>query len=189
MAPGDSSAGVVWVWGARGGFEGPAGGIYGVLAEELLAEGITSLRLDYRDPRALHESVLDTLAGVSFLKGIGCGRVALVGHSFGGAVVIAAAPFSPVVVAVAALSSQTYGATNAADVSPRPLLLVHGADDTHLAPQCSEMIHQWAKEPKELVILPGAGHSLRQCQAQVHDLLKRWLAEKLGKPHPPTPSP
>ena len=143
---------IVWVWGARGGFDGPADGIYGVLAEELKQE-ITSLRINYRNPSSVTESVLDTLAGVSLLESTGHTDVVLVGHSLGGAVVISAAPRSSLVKGVVALSSQTYGAANAADVSPRPLLLVHGADDTHLPPRCSELIYEWAREPKELVNL------------------------------------
>ena len=170
---------VLWVWGARGGFDGPADGVYGSLAKELTEVGIASLRLDYRMPGAIPESVMDTLAGASFLKGIGFQRIALVGHSFGGAVVIAAAPFSPVTVAVAALSSQTYGATNAAQVSPRPLLLIHGQADTRLPASCSERIYEWAQEPKELVLMPGGGHGLRECKEEVHRLLRDWLTDRL----------
>src|SRR5918996_859711 len=40
--------GVIWVCGARGGFAGPARGVYAQLAERFKSEGITSLRLDYR---------------------------------------------------------------------------------------------------------------------------------------------
>ena len=47
-----TTQGIVWVWGARGGFDGPADGIYGDLAENMKT-GITSLRLNYRDPRLL----------------------------------------------------------------------------------------------------------------------------------------
>ena len=158
---------------------GPADGIFGVLAEDLRPR-ITSLRIDYRQPGVLHESVLDTLAGVSFLKASGYSQVVLVGHSFGGAVVICAAPFGPIVHGVVALSSQTYGAQNAANVSPRPLLLVHGEADTRLPPLCSETIFEGAKDPKELVIFPGAGHGLRECTDDLHDLLKDWIADKLG---------
>ncbi len=172
-------AGIVWVWGAQGGLEGPAGGIYATLSEELMSEGITSLRVDYRLPRVLMESVMDTLAGVSFLKGLGYTSLALVGHSFGGAVVISAAPFSDQVTAVVSLSSQTYGAQNARLVSPRPLLLVHGEDDHRLPPRSSRAIYLWAAEPKELVLYPGAGHGLRECKDELHDLLRRWLVEKL----------
>ena len=175
----DPSAAVVWVWGILGGFAGPAQGIYGRLAERLKGEGVSSVRVSYRQARDLPESVLDTLAGVSFLKGLGYQRMALVGHSFGGAVVITAAPLSPEVVAVVGLSSQTLGATGVAQVSPRPLLLVHGMADRNLSHRCSELIYEWAQEPKELVLYPGAGHGLRQCQEELDALLSRWLVEKL----------
>ena len=173
------AAGVVWVWGARGGIEGPADGLYGRLAQALLPHGITSLRVDYRNPNSFDESVLDALAGVSFLKGLGYTRIGLVGHSFGGAVVIGAAPNFPEVVAVAALSSQTAGAQLAHLVAPRPLLLVHGEADTRLLPDCSQMIYEWAHEPKELVLYPGVGHSLNECREELDALLLRWLPEKL----------
>lgn len=171
--------GIVWVWGTYGGFDGPADSIYGVLAEELSQEGIASLRVDYRMPNVIHESVSDTLAGISTLTGLGVERIALVGHSFGGAVVIAAAPLSPQVTAVVALSSQTAGAQNAAQVSPRPLLLIHGTADRRLPSSCSELIYGWAREPKELVLLEGAGHGLREAKDRLHALLKRWLMERL----------
>jgi dienelactone hydrolase len=119
------------------------------------------------------------MAGLSFLSATGHTDVALVGHSFGGAVVIAAAPFSPMVKAVAALSSQTYGASNAGAVSPRPLLLVHGGADTRLPPSCSEQIYDWANEPKEMVIIPGAEHGLAECDDELQAMLKGWLVDRL----------
>ena len=114
------------------------------------------------------------------LKGLGARRVALVGHSFGGAVVIVAGALSPLVVAVAALSSQTYGSTGAAKLAPRPLLLIHGEDDTRLPAACSQQIYDWALEPKELVLYPGAGHSLRECGAKLREALARWLLRHVG---------
>lgn len=175
---GRTSRAVVWVCGARGGFAGPAGGVYRDLSEELKGE-ITSLRLDYRQANVLHECVMDALAGVSFLTGTGHSEIALVGHSFGGAVVISAAPFSESVKAVAALSSQTYGAQGAARVSPRPLLLAHGGADTRLPPRCSEQIHEWAREPKELIIYPDAEHGLTECKDELRATLRDWLAANL----------
>ena len=77
---------VLWVWGARGGYAGPAEGVFAHLAEEFSAQGLTSLRLHYRHPGMYVESVLDVRAGLEFLKGRGCSRVVLAGHSFGGAV-------------------------------------------------------------------------------------------------------
>src|SRR5438270_13190766 len=143
-------------------------------------EGFTSLRLHYRHPGVYVASVLDVRAGLAFLKGRGCSRVVLMGHSFGGAVVIAAGTLTDQVVAVVALSPQTYGAQGAVYVAPRPLLLVHGLADTRLPPSCARQIYQWAEEPKELVFYPGAGHGLRECKGELHALLYRWIPEKLG---------
>ncbi len=176
---GRTTKGIVWVWGARGGFAGPANGIYRDIAESLKRE-ITSIRVDYRKPNILHECVMDTLVAVSFLAGTGHTEIALVGHSFGGAVVISAAPFSDDVKAVAALSSQTLGAQGADRVSPRPLLLAHGASDTRLPPRCSEQIYGWAKEPKELIIYPNAEHGLQECADELRTMLYEWLRDKLG---------
>ena len=172
---------VMWVWGARGGYAGPADGIFSTLAEEFTPQGITSLRLNYQQPGVYAECVLDALCGLKFLKELGCSRVALVGHSFGGAVVISTAALSDQVIAVVALSPQTYGAQGAAQVSPRPLLIVHGLADTRLPPLCSRQIHQWAREPKDLVLYPGAEHGLRECADELRDLLRGWIPEKLGE--------
>lgn len=175
-------AAVVWVWGAGGGVTGPANGIYVRLAEKLAAEGIASLRLDYRLPNDLYECVLDTLAGVTLLSGVGFKRVALVGHSFGGAVVIAAAPYNDKVVAVAGLSSQSAGAQRVADIAPRPLLLVHGIDDAIIPTRASQFIYDLARQPKELRFYEGAGHGLTECREELDDLLFGWLKEKLASP-------
>ena len=170
---------ILWASGARGGYTGPAYGIYADLAEEFTSQGITSLRLNYRQPGVLPESVLDVMCGVSVLKTIGCSRVTLVGHSFGGAVVIAAGGLSNQVAAVVSLSPQTAGAQGAGDISPRPLLIVHGLEDTRLPAYCATRIHQWAREPKELVLYPGTEHGLRECNDELRELLRRWIPEKL----------
>ena len=174
-----TGAAVLWVCGARGGYAGPAEGVYANLAQELTAERITSLRLNYRHPGDLEQSVWDTRMGLETLRSRGCSRVALVGHSFGGAVVIAAATFSREAAAVVCLSSQTHGAHGAPRVSPRPLLIVHGTEDTRLPPWCAERIYAWAREPKELVLYKGAEHGLLECRDELHELLRRWLPEKL----------
>ena len=104
-----SELAVIWVCGARGGFGGPASGMYARLAEQFLNKGITSLRLNYRQPNVLPECVLDLLAGIAMLKGTGHQPLVLVGHSFGGAVVIAAGVASSHVRGVVSLSPQTHG--------------------------------------------------------------------------------
>jgi pimeloyl-ACP methyl ester carboxylesterase len=174
---------VIWVGGFDGGFDGPADRIYATLAADLLEDGVGSLRLSYRvlgSPGNVEEAVYDVLGGVSFLSGEGAGRIGLVGHSFGGAVAISAAALSPDVSAVATMSTQTAGTALAPRVAPRPLLLIHGEQDRRLPPDCSRYVYRLAGEPKELIILPGARHSLRQRREELRRLLRRWLVENLA---------
>ena len=171
---------VLWAPGARGGFGGPADGLYADLAHELAGRGITSLRLDYRDAGNLDESTLDVLAGVWYLSGIGCTRTALVGHSFGGGVVISAARYSSYVRAVAVLASQTAGADDVVLLQPRPLLVVHGGADAVLPVANAALIYGWAFEPKRLVTYAGAGHSLSECRTELRALLLDWLSDRLS---------
>jgi hypothetical protein len=173
-------AGVVWVFGAGGGLGGPAGGLYARLGRQLLADGITSLEVAYRRPGDLAECVLDTLLGAAYVGTLGRERVVLVGHSFGGAVVIAAGAASDQVVGVAALSSQTAGTGVVARLAPRPLLVLHGTDDEVLPASCSRDIHARAGEPKQLVLYPGCRHGLDDCRAELDRDLGAWLREVVG---------
>ena len=171
---------VIWVCGARGGFGGPGPGTYARMAQRFAEDGITSLRMDYRSPGDVFECTLDLLAGVSYLKGAGHQPVVVVGHSFGGAVVIAAGANSSHIKGVVALSPQTYGAGMAGQVAPRKLLVVHGKADTRLAFSCGQQIYNMAKEPKELVLYEGAEHRLEECRDELEDLLGRWIPETLA---------
>ncbi len=179
LANDTGKAGVIWICGAKGGLGGPSFGIYVDLARELAAQGVASLRLDYRFPGDLPMCVLDVLLGSTFLVQEGVDRVGLVGHSFGGAVVIIAGVLSRTVRAVVGLSSQTYGAQRVGELAPKSLLLIHGERDQNLSPDCSRNIYAWAGEPKELVIYPDNGHFLRECHDELFALLKRWLLDKL----------
>jgi len=176
----NADQGVVWVCGARGGFGGPGPDTYARMAEKFIGEGITSLRLDYRYANDVFECALDLLAGVAFLKGTGHEPVVVVGHSFGGAVVIAAAANSAHIKGVVALSPQTYGAGMAGQVAPRKLLVVHGKADTRLAFACGQQIYDMANEPKELVLYEGAEHRLEECRDDLEELLGRWIPETLA---------
>lgn len=172
-------AAVLWVGGAGGGLDGPAGGLYPRLAAELVQHGGASLRIHYRRPNDLVACIFDTLLGLEYLKTCSRTRIALVGHSFGGAVVISAGAVSQHVVAVAALSSQTYGTTHVEDVSPRPLLLMHGTDDEVLPDTCAHDIYQRGGEPKELILYPGCSHGLDECRSKVDRDLMEWLQRVL----------
>lgn len=176
----ESHLGVVWVCGARGGFGGPGKGLFSKLAEAFRTRGITSLRLDYRQPNVFPECVLDLLAGIAFFKGTGYEPVVLVGHSFGGAVVIAAGAANSHVRGVVSLSPQTYGANMAGLLSPRPLLVVHGKSDTRLPYSCAVQIYGWAREPKQLVLYDGAEHRLDECLEELESLLGEWIPTTLA---------
>ena len=178
-APGDVA--VLWVFGAGGGFHGPAGGLYDRLGAALGPAGITSLQVAYRQPADLLDCVLDTLVGVGYLAERGRTRVVLVGHSFGGAVVITAGAASDTVIAVAALSSQTAGTGSAARLSPRPLLLAHGVADEVLPYQCSRDIFARAAEPKRLILYPDCRHGLDSCRDALDADLTAWIREVTGE--------
>ena len=172
---------VIYVGGALGGFDGPAGGLYPKLARELTSPGgMTGLRLHYRQPGEFEECVLDVLGGVSFLRGVGAEPVVLVGHSFGAAVVIKAGELSDAVVGVAALSPQLYGTRTVERLAPRSLLLVHGTADQILDAEASKDIHARAKEPKRLELYEGAGHGLSSCAEELFELVKGWLLETMA---------
>ena len=174
-----SDQAVIFVCGARGGFGGPGRGIYTRLSERLKQEGITSLRLDYRQPNVIPECVLDMLAGIAMLKGTGHKPVILVGHSFGGAVVVASGAASSHVSGVVCLSPQNYGAHMAGQLSPKSLLVVHGKSDTRLPFSCGMQIHDWAQAPKEIVLYEGAEHRLEECGSELEELLFDWIPRTL----------
>jgi fermentation-respiration switch protein FrsA (DUF1100 family) len=179
-APGATRA-VVWVGGAGGGLDGPAGGLYGTLSRDLAANHqIASLRLHYRFPNHLEECVLDTLLGVEWLRAEeGITRAALVGHSFGGAVVIMAGAVSETVSAVVPMSTQTFGAGAVDQVSPRPILFVHGTADDILPHTCSTTLHARAGEPKGIVLYEGARHGLDEVRDRLIADLRGWLLTNL----------
>jgi pimeloyl-ACP methyl ester carboxylesterase len=150
--------GAVWV---GGDFDTPAPGFYPRLCREFQERGVASLRVQFRHPADLGESILDVLAAAAFLESEGVRELMLVGHSFGGAVVIQAAAAHETVRAVVTLATQSHGTEPAARLGPRcALLLIHGADDRVVPASVSESVYRRAKEPKRLVLCEGAGHNL-----------------------------
>ena len=174
LHPAEAARGaVVMVGGSRGGLWGPAG-IYVPLANRLQTAGIAALRLEYRRPNRLADSVADVGTAIGMLQERGVGRVALVGWSFGGAVMVGAGVANPAVVGVATVASQTYGADMVGRLAPKPLLLLHGTADRVLSDACSRRLYARAGEPKELVLYPGDDHGLTRHAPQALEKLYAW---------------
>ncbi len=49
-----------------------------------------------------------------------------------------------------------------AEIAPRPILLVHGSQDETVEVSHAYGLYHQAKEPKQMAIVDGAGHNLRQ---------------------------
>jgi dienelactone hydrolase len=146
-----------------------------------MAAGVTALRVRYRHPADLAESTLDVLAGLYFLDGLGVQRVALVGHSFGGAVVVQAAANVEFAAAVVALSTQSAGVEPASELPPGcASLFVHGEADEVLSPACSRLAYRLAPEPKRLSLYPQARHGLDEAAGLVHVEVRDWILRHLG---------
>lgn len=64
-----------------------------------------------------------------------------------------------------------------AGIAPRPLLLVHGSHDETVPVSHAQRLYQIAREPKQLVIINGAGHRLRQDDRAVNAVLD-WLKSR-----------
>ena len=172
-----ASRAVLCVCGAIGGFDGPAM-LYPRLGLVMPHTGFAVARMNYRQPNEFDECVLDTLAALTFLKSVGYDRVALIGHSFGGAVAINAGTLSPVFTTVIAVSSQLAGAHVVAELAPKPLLLIHGTADTVLPDECSRVLYERAREPKTLKLIEGADHRLSRHGEELFALVLDWLKSR-----------
>lgn len=177
---GNATAAVLMVGGIGGGFDSPASGLYDRLFNELPEMGVSALRVRFRRPGDLEAATADVLAGVEELARRGVERVVLVGHSFGGAVVIRAGVADERVAAVCTLSAQSHGSEHVAELAARPLLAIHGSRDPVLAASCSQDIVRRAGDNARLELVDGAGHTFDAEADVVHDLVKSWLVEQLG---------
>lgn len=164
---------LVLVGGAGGGTHGPSG-VYADVAERMQWLDVAALLLDYRNPNKLSDCVADVRAGIAWLAERSITRIALVGWSFGGAVVITAGAASPAVVGVATIASQTYGTEAVSRLAPRSALFIHGTRDTVLPDLCSRTLYAQAGEPKELMIYAGDGHGIELHRADLVEKLYEW---------------
>ncbi len=73
-------------------------------------------------------------------------------------------------------------------IAPRPLLIVHGEEDEVVGVHHAWTLFHRAREPKEIAIIPGAGHRLRQDEMAMNTVMD-WLKGKAfinaNSSHPP----
>jgi alpha/beta superfamily hydrolase len=175
----DSDKGVIYMHGVGGGTHGPAN-IYHLLAEDLQESGISSLLIDCRYDSNLYASISDVLACIDYLdKNYHMDKIGLIGWSFGGAVVIAAAVADRRVKTVITVSSQSSGTKDVDRIAPRPILLIHGTGDNTLNYMNSVEIADRAREPKKLVLYQGADHCISQNCKEMYELVREWFLERL----------
>lgn len=174
-----ATSAVVMVSGAYGGVAGPSGA-YPALAGQLQVAEIAALRLDYRKPENMNECVYDLDAGLEELRRRGVERIALVGWSFGGAVVISSGVAHSDVLGVATLASQTAGTAAVSRLAPRSLLLLHGTADQVLPDWCSRYLYEEAGEPKRLILCEGDSHEFSRSHAEVVQTLLDWAVALLA---------
>jgi pimeloyl-ACP methyl ester carboxylesterase len=174
--PPDAEAVVVACGGAMGGLLGPADGFYQDLGTDLAADGIGTLRVGYRAPGELAMCTMDVAAAVQLAERNGAVRAVTMGHSFGGAVAVRVGAAMPEIVSgVVGLATQSAGCEVAGGLAGRPLLLIHGEADEILPPDCSVIVRELAGAG-EVVVVPGAGHLLREAGDLLRERVPAWTS-------------
>ena len=168
--------GVVMVGGAMGGMLGPGDSLFHALGEQLVTQGIPSIRLSYRKPNDMDSCCVDTAAAVQLLVGSGADAVVVMGHSFGGAVAIrVAVGLSAMVCGVVTFATQSAGCEIAGGLHSTPLLMFHGDSDSILPLEASEVVRSIAGSG-DLHVMYGDDHLL----AKSHDVMFSTTMDWLG---------
>jgi dienelactone hydrolase len=69
----------------------------------------------------------------------------------------------------------------AAQISPVPLLIVHGDIDHYFPPEHARQLYLAAGEPKELWLIPGMGHAEAACGQELTDRIGRWVRTAVAR--------
>ena len=70
----------------------------------------------------------------------------------------------------------------------RPVLLVHGADDSDTSPDHSRRVYDALTGPKQLILVPGAGHNESLKKGETWDRIERWIEDLVAGPKPQLPN-
>lgn len=160
-------------------------GIYPSLADKLATLlRLPTLRLDYRQPARNQYCVSDVLTSLDYLsERFSCSRFLLVGWSFGGAPCFTASARDGRVAGVATVASQTAETEGIKELSPRPVLLIHGTGDSCLSSRCSKMLYEMygseGSGDRELRLFEGDDHGLTRNAGEVERMIFEFAERKV----------
>lgn len=174
-----NSTAAILVSGAGGGLVGPSG-IYLSLADKLpcLKHPISVLRLDYRFPARNKYCVRDVQAAMNYLEQKhSITKFVLVGWSFGGAPVFTVGGMDKRVIGCATVASQSAETDGITQLSPRPVLLLHGTHDRTLNPSCSERLYSMygGDGVRELKLLYNDDHALTRSSLEAEIMIGEFV--------------
>jgi len=69
----------------------------------------------------------------------------------------------------------------AAQVAPKPLVLLHARGDEQVPSEWSEELYARAGDPRRILIVPGGNHRSVQHDPELQATALRWLARQLGR--------
>ncbi|XHG02500.1 hypothetical protein AWENTII_005850 [Aspergillus wentii] len=155
------------------------------LADKLaLLISVPTIRLDYREPAKTDICASDIIAAFNYLSyTYSSTNFVLVGWSFGGSPCFTVAAQEPERVrGVATIASQTINTSGIKELNPRPLLLLHGADDLVLTSACSETLYRQygTGGEKELRLFEGDDHGLSRNAPEAECMLLVFITKALG---------
>lgn len=176
-----SEAGLIFVSGVDGGFVEPVDGIYERTANRFAKVGLHSVFVKYRDPGVLGPSVNDAMAAAKYLRSRGVKRMAILGWSFGGAVITNSAVRIPEVRTVVGFAPQSRETEAVGDFSQQSILLFHSDEDENVPFYASEQILAEVPEgvKKEFHPIYGADHLLTGRADEIDPIVNEWLGREL----------
>lgn len=144
----------------------------------LAVRGIATLRLDFTRPA----DASDVAAAARFLRERGQAPKLLIGHSLGGAAVLAAAGEIAEAVAVATIAAPADGLAASVHAMRKALLLFHAPLDAVVSVDSAAELFVAALHPKSYVSLDDADHHLtRRADAEyVAAVISAWASRYLG---------